>query len=284
MVRIDGVSIPLNKRGEIALTYLYGIGPSTARYILDKLNISREKKVYQWTKSEISAINSVIQNELKTRNPVTSPKVIIHGKQVPAGFIRRKIPLPKRAKNLLAERAAIVRVAMAGKALAAAQPQQATARMAKPKAITTWPETHPTPEVYLGGKQNLTIKTPLETEKDYIHLIRKGVRKSSLDCLMEAADISLKDMADIMQVTGKELASKKPNELLEKDQAEKAVNIARLYALGEESFGSADEFQKWMNSRIKSLGNQRPKDFLDTSSGISLLMDEIIRIQHGVYS
>lgn len=141
-----------------------------------------------------------------------------------------------------------------------------------------------TADVYLGGKENLTVKTPLDTEEDYIHLIRKGIRKKSLDHLVEATAISVSDMAAIMQTTSKELAALKPNELLEKDQSEKVVNIARLYAMGEEAFGSAAEFNKWMNGRVPSLGKKRPKDFLDTSSGINLLMDEISRIQYGVYS
>ena len=43
MARIAGVDLPKNKRGEIGLTYIYGIGPSTAKYILDKHSIDRNK-------------------------------------------------------------------------------------------------------------------------------------------------------------------------------------------------------------------------------------------------
>ena len=48
MARIAGVDLPKNKRGEIGLTYIYGIGRSTAREILSKANISFEKKVHEW--------------------------------------------------------------------------------------------------------------------------------------------------------------------------------------------------------------------------------------------
>ena len=48
MARIAGVDLPKNKRGEIGLTYIYGVGPSTAKYILDKHNIDRNKKVNEW--------------------------------------------------------------------------------------------------------------------------------------------------------------------------------------------------------------------------------------------
>ena len=140
------------------------------------------------------------------------------------------------------------------------------------------------PGVYLGGRGALSMKSPLETDQDYIRLIRKGVTKKSIDFLMEAADIPAVEMAEIMEITPRKLAAIKPDTLMEKSQSEKAVNIARLYALGEEVFGSKEEFNKWMNGRVPSLGKKRPKEYLDTSSGINLLMEEIGRIQHGVYS
>jgi len=54
MARIAGVDLPKQKRGEIGLTYIYGIGPSTARYILDKNNIDRNKKVNEWNDGSIT--------------------------------------------------------------------------------------------------------------------------------------------------------------------------------------------------------------------------------------
>ena len=65
MARIAGVDLPKNKRGEIGLTYIYGIGPATARYILDKHSIDRNKKVLEWKDDELNAIRSVITEELK---------------------------------------------------------------------------------------------------------------------------------------------------------------------------------------------------------------------------
>ncbi|MCC7400348.1 MAG: 30S ribosomal protein S13 [Chitinophagaceae bacterium] len=72
MARIAGVDLPKNKRGEIGLTYIYGIGPSTARYILDKNNISRDKKVNDWTDEEQNAIRSTINDELKVEGALRS--------------------------------------------------------------------------------------------------------------------------------------------------------------------------------------------------------------------
>jgi len=63
MARIVGVDLPKNKRGEIGLTYIYGIGRSTARKILDKAGISYDTKVQDWNDEQINVIRGVIANE-----------------------------------------------------------------------------------------------------------------------------------------------------------------------------------------------------------------------------
>ncbi|MCX5854268.1 MAG: 30S ribosomal protein S13 [Deltaproteobacteria bacterium] len=65
MARIAGVDLPKNKRMEIALTYIYGIGRSKAQYILEKANISFDKKTDDLADSEITAIRNIIDKEHK---------------------------------------------------------------------------------------------------------------------------------------------------------------------------------------------------------------------------
>jgi small subunit ribosomal protein S13 len=72
MARIAGVDLPKNKRGEIGLTYIYGIGLSTAKYILDKAGISVNKKVNEWDDDELNAIRSTITNEFKVEGQLRS--------------------------------------------------------------------------------------------------------------------------------------------------------------------------------------------------------------------
>ena len=60
MARIVGVDLPKNKRGEIGLTYIYGIGRSTARKILETAGISYDTKVQDWSDDQIGAIRSTI--------------------------------------------------------------------------------------------------------------------------------------------------------------------------------------------------------------------------------
>jgi len=72
MARIAGIDLPKNKRGEIGLTYIYGIGRSTARYILEKANVDINKKVNQWNDEEQTAIRNIISSEFKTEGALRS--------------------------------------------------------------------------------------------------------------------------------------------------------------------------------------------------------------------
>ena len=72
MARIAGIDLPKNKRGEIGLTYIYGIGISTAQYILDKAGIDRSKKVNTWNDDEQTAIRNIINNEIKVEGALRS--------------------------------------------------------------------------------------------------------------------------------------------------------------------------------------------------------------------
>lgn len=72
MARIAGIDLPKNKRGEIGLTYIYGIGLSTAQRILDSANIDRNKKVNQWNDEEQTAIRNIINSEIKVEGALRS--------------------------------------------------------------------------------------------------------------------------------------------------------------------------------------------------------------------
>jgi len=60
MARIKGIDLPKNKRGVIGLTYIYGIGPSFAKVILDEAKISHNIKVQDWTDEQTNAIREII--------------------------------------------------------------------------------------------------------------------------------------------------------------------------------------------------------------------------------
>lgn len=72
MARIAGIDLPKNKRGVIGLTYIYGVGHSTAERILDESGISRDKKVNEWDDEDLGKIRNFITSQLKTEGELRS--------------------------------------------------------------------------------------------------------------------------------------------------------------------------------------------------------------------
>ena len=72
MARIVGVDLPKNKRGEIGLTYIYGIGRSTAQKILDTVGVSRDIMVQDWTDDMAAKVREVIGAEFKVEGDLRS--------------------------------------------------------------------------------------------------------------------------------------------------------------------------------------------------------------------
>lgn len=72
MARIAGVDIPDNKRGEVGLTYIFGIGRRSAQKILKEAGIHLDKKVSEWTDEEATAIRTIIGNVYKVEGVLKS--------------------------------------------------------------------------------------------------------------------------------------------------------------------------------------------------------------------
>ncbi len=72
MARISGIDLPKNKRGEIGLTYIYGIGRSTAQRILTDAGIEFDTKVQDWTDEQLNAIRGIINDQIKVEGSLRS--------------------------------------------------------------------------------------------------------------------------------------------------------------------------------------------------------------------
>jgi len=81
MARIAGVDIPDNKRGEIALTYIFGIGRNLSQSILNKAGVDLDKKVKDWSEDEANEIRNIIAAEHKTEGVLRS-EVQLHIKRL----------------------------------------------------------------------------------------------------------------------------------------------------------------------------------------------------------
>ena len=82
-IRIVGVDLPQNKRGEIALTYIYGIGRSSSAKILDKAGVSRDLKVSEWTDEVEGDLRSEVQMNIKRLMDIGCYRGIRHRNGLP---------------------------------------------------------------------------------------------------------------------------------------------------------------------------------------------------------
>ncbi|PTN10179.1 30S ribosomal protein S13 [Mangrovibacterium marinum] len=102
MARIVGVDIPDNKRGEVALTYVYGIGRSRARYILEQAGVSVDQKVAEWDDDQFAAIRKVISESFKVEGELRSENQLNIKRLMDIGCyrgIRHRIGLPVRGQS-----------------------------------------------------------------------------------------------------------------------------------------------------------------------------------------
>lgn len=101
-VRIVGVDLPQNKRGEIALTYIFGIGRSAANTILKTAGVDRDIKVKDWTDDQAAAVREVIQRDYKVEGDLRTEIQLNIKRLMDIGCyrgIRHRIGLPLRGQS-----------------------------------------------------------------------------------------------------------------------------------------------------------------------------------------
>ncbi len=102
-IRIVGVDLPQNKRGEIALTYVYGIGrSSSAKKILDKAGVDKDLKVKDWTDDQAAKIREIIGAEYKVEGDLRSEIQLNIKRLMDIGCyrgVRHRIGLPVRGQS-----------------------------------------------------------------------------------------------------------------------------------------------------------------------------------------
>jgi small subunit ribosomal protein S13 len=102
MARISGVDLPKNKRGEIGLTYIYGIGKSTAQKILAEAGVNKDKKVQDWNDAEVNKIRSIITEKFKVEGSLRSEVQLGIKRLVDIGTyrgMRHRLGLPARGQR-----------------------------------------------------------------------------------------------------------------------------------------------------------------------------------------
>ncbi|MFZ0473823.1 MAG: 30S ribosomal protein S13 [Bacteroidales bacterium] len=102
MARINGVDLPRNKQGEVALTYIYGIGRSTAQKVLDRAGVDRSMKVEEWNDDNINTIRQILSENYKLEGELRSETQLNIKRLMDIGCyrgIRHRIGLPVRGQS-----------------------------------------------------------------------------------------------------------------------------------------------------------------------------------------
>jgi len=102
MARIVGVDLPRNKRGEIGLTYIYGVGKSTAQRVLDEAGVDRNAKVQEWTDDQINAIRRILNDNFKLEGELRSETQLNIKRLMDIGCyrgVRHRLGLPVRGQS-----------------------------------------------------------------------------------------------------------------------------------------------------------------------------------------
>jgi small subunit ribosomal protein S13 len=101
-IRIVGVDLPQNKRGEIALTYIYGIGRSRSQMVLEKAGVDKDIKVKDWTDEQAGKIREIIGESFKVEGDLRSEVQLNIKRLMDIGCyrgIRHRIGLPLRGQS-----------------------------------------------------------------------------------------------------------------------------------------------------------------------------------------
>ena len=138
--------------------------------------------------------------------------------------------------------------------------------------------------IHLLGLSGLPSFSKVNNTTDFISVIRSGIPKKALDSLLSNTGITVPEISKIIRTSDRTLRRYAATQKLNPEQSERLIELAKLYSRGEEVFGSMEAFKEWMNSTVMALGNKKPKEFLDTSIGIDLLMNELGRIEHGIFA
>lgn len=132
----------------------------------------------------------------------------------------------------------------------------------------------------LGGAKFSTIAN----DWDILQLTRQGLPKSKLMHMAKNISITQQELSDIMHISERTLQRYDDTDLIKTEYSEKAIALARLYDRGAEVFGAVDKFKIWIRTPSLVFKGESPLSLLDTSIGFSMVLDELGRIEHGIFA
>ena len=137
---------------------------------------------------------------------------------------------------------------------------------------------------YQAVGKALNVSDNIKSLYDLMLLSRKGLFKSAIDSLAQLLELSNKELVDYLPISERTLQRYEEDRKLSPELSDHVIQLARVYARAEEVFGDRDKAVQWLKYPNYALGAVTPISCLDNFSGIQLIMDELGRIEYGVYA
>jgi len=134
----------------------------------------------------------------------------------------------------------------------------------------------------LGGHK--VVRKKIQSRMDLIELSHKGVTKDALRHLARNMSFSMRQMAELLTINERTIQRYTPRKHFNRAVSEQILLIAEVVTKGTDVFGDKDKFLLWMNHPSKALANKKPMSLLNSKFGADMILDELGRIEHGVFA
>ena len=134
----------------------------------------------------------------------------------------------------------------------------------------------------LGGKR--VLGQEIHSYFDCIELGKRGVPKGALANLANYLGLSLSQVAQLLPVSERTVQRYDSKTLFNRTVSEHILHIAEVATKGTEVFEDKENFIAWLNHPSIALGNEVPIDLLRSRLGADMILDELGRIEHGIFS
>jgi putative toxin-antitoxin system antitoxin component (TIGR02293 family) len=137
---------------------------------------------------------------------------------------------------------------------------------------------------YQAVARTLGLNKPTDTSFDLIELTREGIPRSAIDALANSLKISIPDLTHYLHISERTLQRYSPDKHLSIELSDRLLQIAKVYSKSLDVFEDSEVAANWLKQPNIALGHIAPITYLDTSSGVEIVLDELTRIEYGVFS
>lgn len=135
---------------------------------------------------------------------------------------------------------------------------------------------------YQGVGKILNLEEPTITLQDLMKITRRGLLRSAIDSIAKLLDLSGAELATYLHVSERTLQRYASDKELSPELSDRLVQIAKVYARAVDVFEDEENAVAWLKYPSRALNDTAPIEYLDNSSGIEIVLDELIRIEYGV--